>query len=614
MTKAEIATPSFASPAVDVTRREDGAVILTAPQALGVYPAHLGVSLRHWAEMAPARTFLAERRGDDWRSVSYAQARDSADRIAGALLRRGLNQDRPVMILSANSVNQALLTLGAMQAGIPVSPVSPAYSLMSKDFAKVHHIMRLVRPGMIYVENGMPFSPVLHSLALDGIEVVTGGDAPDGIAAIAFDALLAEPANDAVEAAFAAVGPDTVAKYLFTSGSTGLPKGVINTQRMLCANQQQSRQCWLFNTEEPPVIVDWLPWNHTFGGNYMLNMILVNGGTLYIDGGRPVPGLIEQTVKNLAEVSPTLYANVPAGFGALLPFLERDQTLCETFFARLKVIFYAGAALPQDLWERLEAVSVKTTGRRVCMISAWGSTETSPLATAVYWPIERAGVIGLPVPGVTIKMVPAGGRMEMRVKGPNVTPGYLGQPELSEEAFDEEGYYRIGDAGRLLDPDNPARGLVFDGRVAEDFKLTSGTWVHAGGLRVAALEAAAPLLQDAVVTGHDRDWVGLLAWAKPAACRQLAGLADGAPDSEAIADERVRAHIREGLARHNAANAGGSRRIARVLLLDTPPDVDANEITDKGYINQAAVLQRRQAEVELLYADPPDDRVIVIDR
>lgn len=612
MTKAAIAVPSFATPAVELSRRDDGAVVLTAPEPLGSYPAHLGVSLRAWAEAAPERCFIAERSGDDWRRLSYAEARNAADRIAAALLLRGLGPDRPVMILSANSVNHALLTLGAMQAGIPVAPVSPAYSLMSKDFAKVHHIMALVRPGMIYVEAGTPFASVLQSLSLDGIEVVTGGDAPDGITATPFADLLAQPPDAAAEQAFAAVGPDTVAKYLFTSGSTGLPKGVINTQRMLCANQQQSRQCWLFNTEEPPVIVDWLPWNHTFGGNYMLNMILVNGGTLYIDGGRPVPGLIEQTVKNLRENSPTLYANVPAGFGALLPYLERDQALCETFFARLKVIFYAGAALPQDLWERLEAVSVKTTGKRVCMISAWGSTETSPLATAVYWPIEQAGVIGLPVPGVAIKMVPSGGRMEMRVKGPNVTPGYLGQPELNDEAFDEDGYYRIGDAGRLMDADDPAKGLVFDGRVAEDFKLTSGTWVHAGGLRVAALEAAAPLLQDAVVTGHDRDVVGLLAWVKLPACRELAGLDGDVPDDAVLANERVRRHIHDGLARHNRANSGSSRRIARVLLLDTPPDVDANEITDKGYINQRAVLERRQAAVEALYAETPGPDVIVV--
>lgn len=613
MSQTDIAIPSFAEPAVEIERRSDGSMILTSPDPLGSHPEHLGQTLRHWADRAPDRTFLAEREGEAWRRLSYGEARRDADRIAAALLRRGLGPERPVMILSGNSVRHALLTLGAMQAGIPVAPVSPAYSLMSKDFAKVHHILGLVRPGMIYVENGAPFAPVLQALALDGIEVVAATGAPDGMTATPFDDLLDVEPDDAVERAFAAVGPETVAKYLFTSGSTGLPKGVINTQRMLCANQQQARQCWLFNTEAPPVIVDWLPWNHTFGGNFMLNMVLANGGTLYIDAGRPVPGLIEHTVKNLSEISPTLYANVPAGFGALLPYLEQDADLRQRFFAELKVIFYAGAALPQDLWERLETVSIEATGRRVCLISAWGSTETSPLATAVHWPIDRAGVIGLPVPGVAIKLVPTGGRLEMRVKGPNVTPGYLGQPELTDQAFDEQGFYRIGDAGRLIDPDEPARGLAFDGRVAEDFKLTSGTWVHAGGLRIAALEAAAPLLQDAVVTGHDRDRVGLLAWVKPAACRALAGLGEDIADAEVLADARVREHIRTGISRHNADKAGSSMRIARVLLLATPPDVDANEITDKGYINQGAVLDRRRDQVEALYADPPGEAVIVVD-
>jgi len=612
MDRPEIVAPAFARPEVDVAQKDGGVLVLSSPELLGDYQAHLGISLRRWAREAPDRTFLAERDGDNWRRLTYADAAAAADSIAQALLDRGMGPERPVMILSGNSVNQALLTLGAMQAGVPVAPVSPAYSLMSQDYAKVKHILDLVRPALLYVETGPPFAGVLSSLDLSGIELVCGGPPPEGLDASSFSALLSTTPTPAVEQAFAAIDPDTVAKYLFTSGSTGMPKGVINTQRMMCANQQQAAQIWPFLAQDPLAMVDWLPWNHTFGSNFNFNMVLTQGGTLYIDGGKPVPQLVEETVRNLRDVAPTFYSNVPAGFAVLLPYLEQDAALRDHFFSRLQMVFYAGAALPPDLWQRLEDVSIAATGKRVAMVSAWGSTETAPLATGVYWPIESAGVIGLPAPGVEIKMVPNGGKMELRVKGPNVTPGYLRRDDLTAEAFDEDGFYCIGDAGRWADDADPRRGIVFDGRVVEDFKLTSGTWVHVGGLRVTALAAASPVLQDAVVTGHDRDYIGLLAWPSLAGCRSVAGRAD-AELAELIEDPNVIARVRESLARHNAAQRGSSMRIGRVILLVEPPNVDANEITDKGYINQRSALERRAEDVARLYAEPLAKGVIVID-
>ena len=591
----------YLEPKVDVERRDDGSIVLASPHPLDQGVAQLGVYLRHWAGAAGERTFLAEREdptgGGGWRELSFGAARAQVDAISQGLLDRGLGPERPLMILSGNSLRHAMLTHGAMQVGIPVAPASPAYSLMSRDFAKLRHIYDLVCPALIYVEARAPFANALASLG--DMEVLDGDGA-------AFAALLATRPGGGVETAFAAVGPDSVAKYLFTSGSTGLPKGVINTQGMLCANMQQLRQIWPFLLEEPPILLDWLPWNHTFGGNIVINNALANGGTLYIDGGKPAPGLIDLTVDNLRRASPTIYCNVPAGFAALLPFLESDAPLRDNFFRQLRLIFYAGAALPQDLWRRLEEVSIQATGRAVAMVSAWGSTETAPMATAVHWAIDRAGVIGLPVPGTEVKMVPNGGKMELRVRGPNVTPGYLKRPDLTAEAFDDEGFYRIGDAGQFADPAEPVKGLVFDGRVAEDFKLTTGTWVNSGALRLAALTATSPVLQDLVVAGHDRDFVALLAWPNLAGCRAMSG--DG--EADVAASPVVRQHIRDGLAAYNQSNPGSSTRIRRLLLLDEPPAIDANEITDKGYINQRAVLDTRADEVARLFAAKPDAGVI----
>jgi feruloyl-CoA synthase len=614
MSKPPFKEIELAPPLVERVELPGGAFLLRSPVALGKYESSLAHILRRQASTKPDQDFLAERAADgSWRKLTYAQASARANAIAQALIDRGCSVERPLMILSANSIDHALLTLGAYVAGVPAVPISVAYSLMSQDHEKLKHIFAEIRPRIVYAANGKAFAKALAALDLSGVEVVVSADPPDGVKTTSLSDLLAAKPTQGVEKAFAAVGPDTIAKVLYTSGSTGMPKGVINTQRMMCSNQIMVEQTWSFVKSHHVVLLDWLPWNHTFGGNHDFNLVLHQGGTFYIDGGRPAPGLIEQTVKNLQDVSPTIYFNVPVGYTMLLPHLEKDEALAKKFFANLKLIFYAGAALSQDLWDRLEALSVKTTGKRVPMISSWGSTETSPVATSGHRLIERAGVIGLPPPGVELKFVPSGSKLEIRVKGPNVFPGYWARPDLSRAAFDEEGFYRIGDAAKLADASDPTQGIVFDGRVAEDFKLSSGTWVHAGGLRVAALAAAAPALQDAVVTGQDRDFIGLLAWPNVNALKGICADPSLHDDpAKMLASSAVREHVRKGIAAHNAKQAGTSAQIRRVLLMPEPPSIDANEITDKGYINQRAVLERRKALVDRLYAEPAPADVIVV--
>jgi feruloyl-CoA synthase len=609
MSKPPFKDIAFAPPLVEKIPHGDG-FLLRSTVPLAEYAPSMAHKLREQAQRLPDRDFLAERAGDSWRRVTYAQASAAANSIAQALIDRGCSPERPVMILSGNSIDHALLLLGAYVAGVPAVPVSVAYSLMSQDHSKLKHIFDEIRPRVIYVASGKAFAAALAALDLKGLEVIVGAEATEGVGATNFADLVATQPTAAVEATFSKVRPETVAKILYTSGSTGMPKGVINTQRMMAANMMMAVQTWPFVKERPLLLLDWLPWNHTFGGNHNFNLTLQLGGTLYIDGGKPAPGLIEQTVKNLHDVSPTIYFNVPVGFTMLLPYLEKDEALARKFFANLRMIFYAGAALSQDLWERLEALSIRITGQRVPMVSSWGATETAPIATCGHLVIERAGVIGLPPPGVTLKFVPAGSKLEIRVKGPNVFPGYWGRPDLTESAFDEEGFYKIGDAACLADENDAGKGVVFDGRVAEDFKLSSGTWVHAGGLRVAALAAAAPALQDAVVTGHDRDFIGLLAWPNVPALKQIAG--EDADPAKLIAASAVREHVRKGLAAYNATQPGSSSRIRRVLIMAEPPSIDANEITDKGYINQRSVLERRAALIERLYSDPAAADVIVI--
>jgi feruloyl-CoA synthase len=569
-------------PDVRLENRPDGSILLRARQPLRAYPAHLGAILQARAEQTGDRVFLGERLGSGWRELTYGDAWIQAQRIGQALLDRGFGPNRPIVLLSGNSIDHARLTLGAIVVGIPVVPVSPAYSLRSTDFAKIRHVDQLVQPGMVFADDPAAYAGALANIRTDAERIAE------------VDALARTPVTAAVDAAFAAIRAQDVAKILLTSGSTGVPKGVLNTHEMLCSNQQMIAQSWPFLGQTPPVLLDWLPWNHTFGGNHNFNLVLYSGGTLYIDDGRPMPGAIERTVENLRLVSPTLYFNVPAGFATLLPFLEADSALADGFFRHLQLIFYAGAALPPDLWRRLERLSERHLGYRVHMVSAWGSTETAPMATLVHFPIDRAGVIGVPAPGVTIKLVPDGDQLELRVRGPNVTPGYLNDAARTEAAFDAEGFYRSGDAGQLLDPDNPSAGLVFAGRTAEDFKLTTGTWVRVGALRLAILEAAAPLLSDIVIAGHDRPAIGLLAWPSPEA-------ADMHPAT-------LQAQLTDRLVQHNTI-APTSTRIERLLLLQAAPSIDANEITDKGYINQRAVLRHRADEVQRLFDTEPDDAV-----
>ncbi len=602
---------AYAEPRIIRQDRPDGSLILRSTVPLAPYEPSLAKLFRAAVERNPEGLFLAERNANAaWREVPYEEARLAVDALAQGLIERGLSAERPIMILSGNSIDHALLTLAGHTAGVPVAPISVAYSLQSQDHAKLKHIAALLKPGLIYVADTGPFAKSLAAIDLSGAEVVASRNGANLAKVTLFDAMADTRPGPALEQAVAAIRPDTIAKFLFTSGSTGLPKGVINTHSMLTANQQQLAQIWPFLDEATLELLDWLPWNHTFGANHNFNLVLRHAGTLYIDGGRPVPGLIEQTVKNLGEISPTIYFNVPAGYAALLPFLERDEAVAHSFFAKLHLIFYAGAALPQDLWTRLEAVSERVTGARVPTTSSWGTTETSPLATAAHFIIERAGAIGVPVPGVELKLAPAGHKLEVRVRGPNVTPGYWKRPDLTAEAFDEEGFYKPGDAVRLVNAADPNQGVAFDGRITEDFKLTTGTWVHVGALRVALLAAASPALQDAVVTGENREFVGLLAWLNSAGCTRLIGAE--CPLAELARHRLVREHVRSMLAKWNAEHRGSSERIARVILFSDTPSIDANEITDKGYINQRLALERRRAEMERLYAATPDGDVIVV--
>ena len=605
---------SFAPAAVAVENRPDGVRILRSPVPLQAYPPRLGDWLEHWADAEPDRAFLFERGGDGrWSGVTYGEAAQRVLRLAAGLMQRKLSPERPLAMLSGNGVEHGLLMLAALHVGIPVAPLSPAYSLQSKDFGKLCAIIALLRPGLIYVADRRRFDAAL--IAIDDIhdaDIVAGSASGAIGAATPIAALYALGGTGAVTRASAAVSPATIAKFLFTSGSTGDPKAVINTHGMLCANQQAKAQTWPFLAHEPPVIVDWLPWSHTFGANHNFNMVLRNGGTLYIDHGKPMPGLFDTTVANLREIAPTVYFNVPRGYDMLIGALRADAALRERFFSRLRVIFYAGAALPQHLWEALGELALQTLGRPVPMVTSWGSTETAPLATDCHFQAARSGVIGIPVPGTELKLVPAGDKLEIRVRGPNVTPGYWRQPELTAAAFDDEGFYIIGDAVRFVDPLRPERGLVFDGRLAEDFKLTTGTRVNVGNLRIQAIAALAPVAQDVVVTGHDRDACGFLIFPNGPACRALAGLAADATQFDTLEHPSVRERVRAGLAALRDAGGGTSTWATRALLLADPPSIDAGEITDKGYINQRSVRERRAALVELLHSAVPGPQLITL--
>lgn len=576
-----------------------GGFVLRSAELLQPYARSIGDWLEHWARATPDALFLAERDGaGGWRQLSYGQVRTEVGRIAQGLLNLNLPASQPIVVLSDNAIDHALLALAAMHIGRAVCTVSSAYCRLTKDYAKIHAILDALDPALIYAAEPSVYGPPIASWAARGARpVVFSRGATEMPGALDF-ARLAAPETAAVATAFAAITPDTHAKYLLTSGSTGTPKVVINTHRMLCANQQMIAQAWPFLNRHPLRLLDWLPWSHTFGANHNFHMVLAHGGSLHIDDGRPMPGLVEKTVANLREVRPNFYFNVPRGFDMLLPFLEGDEAFAREFFDNVQGIFYAGAALPQSLWQRIEGVARRVRERPLWFTSSWGATETAPAITSVHWAIERAGCIGAPLPGAELKFVPSGDKLEMRVRGPNVFPGYRNAPELTDKAFDDEGYYLIGDAGKLVSPEDPSQGVAFDGRVAEDFKLMSGTWVSVGTLRLRAVAALSPLAADVVVTGHDREEVGLLVFPSPAAKAM----------DPAERGQKICAALRA----LRAEGGGSSQAPTRALVLAEPPNADAGEITDKGYINQRAVLARRSAEVIALYSAIPNPEVIRI--
>lgn len=591
---------------VSVREGATGTHYVQADLPLGAYARRLSDFLVHWAEAEPERTFIARRAPmadgstGDWQRLSYAQALDGARRIGQALLDRQLNAERPVVILSENTLEHALLALGCIYAGIPYCPVSPAYATVSQDYDKLRHVLATLTPGLVFAADGTRYGRAIQATVGNDVEVVLAQGSIEDRQTTAFDLLRNTTAGVAVDAAMQAVRPDTIAKFLFTSGSTKLPKPVINTHRMWCANLQQITLSLPVLTEAPPIFVDWLPWNHTFGGNHNVGLTLQHGGTLYIDDGKPTAALIGETLRNLREIAPTLYFNVPTGFEMIAQAMQTDITLRRNLLSRVRMFFYSGAGLAQPVWDSLHQTAESEVGERIVMATGLGMTESAPSAMFINSPSVKAGDIGVPVPGMTLKLVQVDNKTEVRYKGPNVTPGYWRSDQATRDAFDEEGYLCTGDAVQWINPDDLHRGLKFDGRIAEDFKLSTGTFVSVGPMRAKVIVTGAPYVQDVVLTGLNMKEVGALIFPSPA-CRAVSGLPVDAPWDAVLASAPVRVRLQAVLNELARQATGSANRIARALLLTEPPSIDKGEVTDKGSINQRAVLKHRDALVQALH-------------
>lgn len=605
--------PTFRPMTFGVTRvvRRDGASgtqYLRAGQPLLAFPDRITDRLQHWADNAPDRSFMARReklaygRTGDWQHVTYAQAWDSARHIAQALICRGLSAERPVVILSENDLEHALLALGCMVAGVPFVPTSPPYSLVSQDYEKLRHVLATVTPGLVFAADASRYDKAINAAVSPDIELVLTTGQIEGRASTRFADLVATPVTADVDAAMLATGPETIVKFLFTSGSTKLPKAVINTQRMLCANQQQMAQSMPVLTEAPPVLVDWLPWNHTFGGNHNVGMVLFHGGTLYIDDGKPTPALMHETLRNLRDIAPTVYFNVPTGFEAIANAMKTDDALRRNLLSRVRMFFYAGASLAQPVWDSLYASQEKEVGERIVMSTGLGMTEPGPFAIFVTSPHVKAGDLGVPTPGMELKLVAMNGKTEVRYKGPNISPGYWRAPQETLDALDDEGFFCTGDAVRWIDKTNIHLGLKFDGRIAEDFKLATGTFVSAGPLRAKIIALGAPYVQDVVLTSINLNEVGALVF-PTAAVRTLSTLAPDTPLRQVLESELVARHFQKVLNELARTATGSASRIDRLHVMHEAPSIDKGEVTDKGSINQRAVLMHREALVNALHAD-----------
>ncbi|MFN3513948.1 MAG: AMP-binding protein [Phenylobacterium sp.] len=594
-------------PDVSVERRPDGSVVIRSNHPPGDGPRSIPHLLGDRAAEHPDRPYILQREPNHgpWRGVTYGEAKRAADGIAQWLLDRGLGPQDSVMVLSANSVEHALMMLGAYTAGVPIAPISPAYSLISSDHAKLKHCFATVRPKVVFAQSGAMFERAFQTLREVDPDLVFV--TVDGAGGAPFAELAATEPTAAVEAARERLHHGVVAKYLFTSGSTGMPKGVPQTHGMFAgviAGQDGLRDEEPAPDAEPPCSLEWMPWSHISAGNIGFNGVLWAGGTLHLDEGKPLPGMFETTIKNLYEVSPIVFGSAPIAFGMLAEAMERDPVLRRSFFKNLRYMGYGGATLSNDVYERMQALAIAETGHRIPLTTMYGATETQGI-TVVHWVTERVGLVGLPLPGIELKLVPNGSKMEVRVKGPTVTSGYHNDPEKTAAAFDEEGFYKLGDAARFVDPEDPAKGLVFDGRVTEDFKLDSGTWVSVGTLRPDIVAACTPHVLDVVIAGQDKPFIGALIWPSPAEFQALA--AEGAPALARLAET-----LKDRIGAFNAAAGGSSRRVGRFLIMTEPPSIDAGEITDKGYVNQRATLERRHALVEALYADPPGPGVVTL--